>query len=468
MKENTNIENNKAKNTVFDKLNLFISGKINRSNERSTNAVKNIIASFGIKGVSIIVQLLLVPLTINYVNPTQYGIWLTLSSIIGWFSFFDIGFGNGLRNRFAEAKATGDYAKAKAYVSTTYICIGVIFAVVWILFFGINSFLDWSKILNAPAQMAKELSVVALIVISFFCLQMVFKLINTVLIADQKPAKSAFFDMLGQVLALLIIFVLTKTTEGSLIYLALALGFCPILIMVVSSFWFYKRDYKQFKPAVSWFDGAVVRDIVGLGGKFFLIQVAFMIIYQTNNIVITQICGPEDVTVYNVAYKYFSVVQMVCLIILSPFWSAFTDAYALKDFRWMKSVRDKLNYVCIVLSIIAAILLSVAKIAYHLWVGDSVHIPFALSLLVCIYIIIILRQSVLIPLINGLGKIKLQLYCNVTLCLLNIPVTVFLGLKWGLMGIVLGNIIITLPHIIYSPIQLNKILNNTAKGIWNK
>jgi O-antigen/teichoic acid export membrane protein len=171
---------------MLNKLNHIINSRLAGKSERSTNAVKNIVALFGIKGVSIAVQLLLVPMTINYVNPTQYGIWLTLSSIIGWFSFFDIGFGNGSRNRFAEAKATGDFQKAKAYVSTTYICIGVIFAAVWLLFFGVNFFLDWSKILNAPAQMARELSVVALIVISFFCLQMVFKLINTVLTADQK------------------------------------------------------------------------------------------------------------------------------------------------------------------------------------------------------------------------------------------------------------------------------------------
>ncbi|GHT61949.1 hypothetical protein AGMMS50239_14030 [Bacteroidia bacterium] len=178
-------ENNK--NRIFD----FISKKINRSNVRSTNAIKNILASFAIKGVSIVVSLLLVPMTINYVNPTQYGIWLTLSSVVAWFSFFDIGFGNGLRNQFAKAKANGNYTKAKAYVSTTYVCLGVIFTVVWILFFCINFFVDWSVILNAPMQMARELSLLVLIIFSFFCMQIVLKTINTVLIADQKPAKPA-------------------------------------------------------------------------------------------------------------------------------------------------------------------------------------------------------------------------------------------------------------------------------------
>ena len=47
------------------------------------------------------------PLTIDFVNPTQYGIWLTLSSLLAWFSFFDIGLSLGFRNRFAQAKANG-------------------------------------------------------------------------------------------------------------------------------------------------------------------------------------------------------------------------------------------------------------------------------------------------------------------------------------------------------------------------
>ncbi len=453
---------------MINKIRLFIDEKLNSSNERSVNAIKNIIASFGIKGVSIVVQLLLVPMTIHYVNPTQYGIWLTLSSIIGWFSFFDIGFGNGLRNRFAEAKATGNYDKAKSYVSTAYICIGAIFAIIWILFFVINFFIDWSKILNAPTQMARELSIVALIVISFFCLQMILKLINTVLIADQKTAKSAFFDMLGQIIALLIIFILTKTTYGSLIYLALALGFCPILVMLFSSFWFYNRNYKQFKPKICQFEKNIVNDILRLGGKFFFIQIGVMVIYQTNNIVISQVCGPNDVTIYNVAFKYFSMANMIFTIILVPYWSAFTDAYSLKDYNWMKNSRRQLEKVCLLLSILLLIMLIFSNLFFQLWVGNSVKVPFQLSLLICFYILLMLRSSIHLNILNGIGKIKIQMWSNLFLCVLNIPITVILGLRFGLNGVVIGNILMILPNIIWAPMQTNLILKNEASGIWNK
>ncbi len=59
---------------------------------------------------------------------------LQLSSIVGWFSFFDIGLTQGLRNKFAEAKAKGDDELAQVYVSTTYAILAMIFFAVWALF----------------------------------------------------------------------------------------------------------------------------------------------------------------------------------------------------------------------------------------------------------------------------------------------------------------------------------------------
>jgi O-antigen/teichoic acid export membrane protein len=80
-------------------------GILNNGNVRSVKAKKNIIASFGIKGISIIIGFIFVPLLIDYLGTFEYGIWITLGSIVGWINYFDIGLGNGLRNKFTEALA---------------------------------------------------------------------------------------------------------------------------------------------------------------------------------------------------------------------------------------------------------------------------------------------------------------------------------------------------------------------------
>jgi O-antigen/teichoic acid export membrane protein len=70
--------------------NLIVSATslITKGDGRSVKVKKNILGLFLIKGGSIAISLILVPLTIHYINPSRYGIWLTLSSIIVWFSFF--------------------------------------------------------------------------------------------------------------------------------------------------------------------------------------------------------------------------------------------------------------------------------------------------------------------------------------------------------------------------------------------
>lgn len=280
----------------------FMNG-LAKGHERSVKAKKNIILSGVIKGISIAISLVLVPLTIHYVNPTKYGIWLTLSSIIGWFSFFDIGLGNGMRNKFAEAMAKGEHEQAKVYVSTTYAILSIIIGIVLGIFFVVNQFVDWTKILNTPADMARELSLLATIVFTFFSIRFVLNLVTTIMTANQEPAKASFFNLLGSFLSLAVIFVLTKTTQGNLVYLGLALGFTPIVVLTASTLWYYKHDYRLYAPSFRYVRFKYARNLMTLGIKFFIIQVASIVIYQTSNIIIAQLFGPEQVTPYNIAYN---------------------------------------------------------------------------------------------------------------------------------------------------------------------
>jgi O-antigen/teichoic acid export membrane protein len=439
-----------------------------RGHQRSINAKRNIAASFVVRGVSIAVSFLLVPMTIGYVNPTRYGIWLTLSSVIAWFSFFDIGFSNSLRNRFAEAKAAGNNDQARAYISTIYASLGIIFFTVWALFMVVNQFLDWTAILNTPPEMGSELSSLALIVVSFFCIQIVLKTISTVIIADQKPAKSAFYDMIGQVLTLLIVFVLTKYTQHSLLYLGLAVGISPVAVLMIASAVLYRTEYRHYAPSISFVDFRLIADILDLGLKFFIIQIAAIVIYQTNNIVISQVCGPQDVTVYNIAYKYFGVLTMAFSIVLAPFWSAYTEAKILADYQWMNNILKKLVRAWLGLSVAAGVLLVISPLVYHVWVRDAVTVPFSVSAAVFMYVVIFNWCAIYSQILAGLGKIKLMLYSAIFGCLVNIPFAVVLGKEWGIVGIVSASALLSIISAIWSPIQVKLLLQQKAKGIWNQ
>ena len=140
---------------------------------RSITVKKNIAGALVLKCISILISLQVVPLTIDYINPTKYGIWLTLSSIIAWLSYFDLGFAHGFRNRFAESKAKGDIKLAKEYISTTYIVLFLLFSFILLIVLIVNNFLNWSSILNIAPVYNKELHIVFGLLACFFCLNIV-------------------------------------------------------------------------------------------------------------------------------------------------------------------------------------------------------------------------------------------------------------------------------------------------------
>lgn len=456
----------------FHNLVSFFSKPINtfftQGDSRSIKAKRNILILSFVKGMSILISLVMLPLTLHYINPTRYGIWLTLTSIIGWFSFFDIGFGNGLRNKFAESVAKGDDEKARIYVSTTYAVLSIIIAIILLFFLLINPFLDWSKLLNAPADMNKELSSLVIIVFVFFCVTFILRLINTVLTANQQPAKASIFDLVSNLISLSLIFILTKTTSGNLIYLGTVFSISPVVVLGLSSIWFYSNQYKKYAPSLKYVKFHYARNLMTLGLKFFIIQIAAILLYQTNNIIIAQLFGPEQVTPFHVSYRYFGIITMASGIIMLPFWSAFTEAWTKHDTAWIKNTMKKLRSIWSLLIVVVIIMLVFSDFIFKLWIGDEVRVPIRISIVMAIYVIINTWNAIYSYFLNGVGKIKLQLYAGISAALLNIPFAIFLGKYLGIYGIILATSILALGSAIWSPMQYKKIIEGKAKGIWNK
>lgn len=444
--------------------------KVGIKSDRTKNITKHVLLSFVYKGGSIIASFLLVPLTIDYLDTENYGIWLTLSSFIAWFSFFDIGLGNGLRNKFAEAKANGDMTLARGYVSSAYFTIGAVSLGLIVIFTLLNFFIDWTKVFNASRGLQKDLSLLMPIVFGFFCLQLVVKLITTIYTADQHHSMQGKINFFTQAGSLLLIWILTKTNESSLLVFGTIFSIFPVAILIVSNWLAFNKRYKDYKPSLRLWKKEYLKDIFGLGLSFFILQIAWIIITSTDNFIISQLFSPREVVPYFLSLKLFTASTMFFTIIVSPYWSTFTDAYVKMDFVWIKKSMKQLNKVTQVFSFLCVLLLLFSNYLYTIWIGNKIEVSFILSTLVCIYTILIISLTPYNYFINGTGKIKLQLIQTTIMAIVNIPISVFfaLNLKLGINGIIIGTIICLIPGVVLSRIQYHKLINNKPIGIWAK
>ncbi|MFV0170308.1 oligosaccharide flippase family protein [Empedobacter falsenii] len=440
----------------------------NSGNERTQKAKKNIIFSLGIKAISVLTYLLLVPVTLNYLNPTEYGIWLTLSSVLMWINTFDIGLGNGLRNKLSEAIANDNWQLGRSYISTAFVTLAIAMTVFYIVFSVINPLINWYAILNIQQVTVPNLVQIINYSALFFCLTFIVKIIGNVYLALQLPAVNNLLVMLGQVFSLLFIYILSLVSNGSLLNIALIYSIAPCIIYVIAIIYTFKYKYKQLAPSVKLFQKEHVVNLFNLGGQFFILQIAGLVLFSTTNLIISNKFGPDKVTNYNIAYRYFSVVPMLFSIVLAPLWSATTDAYFKQDFVWIKSSLKKVNALLAITAVGLVIMVLLAKWIYKLWVGPEISINHTINITMAIYTYVLVSSLSYSSLINGIGKLKVQVINTLFVAVVFLPLTFYLSDLYNVVGIILTLILVNLSGLVLNIIQFYKIINHKANGIWNR
>ncbi len=415
------------------------------------------------------IQFALVPITLDYLDKLQYGIWLVLASILEWFAYLDIGIGHGLRNKLAEAIATGDFKLGKIFTSTAYALITIIFCSFIFIFAIINPLLDWSTILNVSPEQSAELSSVVFFVFAFFCIRFILGLITSVIFANQDPALRNVMGPLGSTLSLILIVVLSKYVSGSLFWISIIFSGAPLIVMLIATLILFNTRYKAIKPSFKFIHFSYSGKLLGLGVGFFIIQISMLVLFSSANMVLTQLYGPEEVTVYNIANKYFTIGILVNGIITLPYWSSFTEAYFKKDIVWIRASIKKLRLFSFILTAGQILLLVLADQIIELWVGKDITIPWLMKITLTLYVVIQLLAAPFNIFINGVSRIRLQLYMAILSIIITIPLAIFFckTMAMGPSGVVIAMICSTLPCGILWKVQSDKIINGTATGIWD-
>lgn len=445
-----------------------LSSWLGSGHERSVRLKKHISASFLLKSASIFISLLFFPLLVDLLGQEKFGIWLTLSSVITWFAFFDIGLGNGLRNRLAEAMAKDDLSSAKTYVSTTYALLLGIALLVFVIFLGVFPFVDWGGFFNT--EDVAELGALVLVVFSFFCLQFVVKLITMLMMAEQRPALNSALNTLASALSLIVIYTLYKTNRGSLVEVAFAISGINLLVYIIASVLLFNGRYKNFRPSFRFVDMAYSKDLLGLGAQFFVLQGAALIVMATDNMIITQVVGPEEVPAYNAALKYFSIVTMAFTIITTPFWSAFTEAWQKGEKDWIKRTVRKVQRLWLLAALGLVVMVLLADQFYYLWLGERLTVPFLVSLFMACWVLMATGTAIYSNFLSGVGKVRISLYHAIFVSIVNIPLSIlFAGpMGMGSAGVILATCLCVLPRALLQPMQYRKLMAGRAKGVWGK
>ncbi len=403
---------------------------------------------------------LTIPYLLSFLGKENYGIWVTLFSILNILFFVDAGIANGLKTKLSKAISEHDIELSKEYISTAYIAIFTISMSFLALGYFAISTISLTSLLNISAAtneaVIKEVFYILLI---FVITNFVLSLYKTLFYATQKAAIIEISIFIYQFFVFVFIFYAANNLSSSLKFVAITYGSINILVGIIFSILFFFKN-KKLLPKIKCFKKERLKGLMSLSINFFIIQLCMIVIFTSDNVLISNLLGPKEVADYDVVLKIFHALITISIISLEPFWAMFSDAYQKGDFEWIRATIRKLNLYFLVVVVLVLILILSAETIIKFWIGDSIQPEKILVYSMGVFVLVRLYGAVYMVFLNGIGKIKLQMWLYVFGAIINIPLSIYLvrHFNLGTAGIIIGTIISILANTLFLPMQSYKIL----------
>lgn len=414
---------------------------VGRGSERDRRVAWTTAASIAARAASIAVSLVTVPLVVTYLGSERYGLWLTISSMVALVGPLDLGVGNGLRQVVADAFGRGDELRMRHAISTA---IGLLGALGFALLAACPVLvgLDWPSLLNVTTQQAQtEAGPTVIVLVASAAIGLPLSAISVTQAALQAGYIAALWSIAGTVLSVLAL-VVVVTSQGGLPLLAGAMTFTTLVVTAINGIVYFGRHRPELSPRLREFQPTMARTLLGTGVVFLVLQVAGMIGYEIDNIVISRVIGPEAVQQYAIPMKLFMLTPAVLVLGLMPLWPAYREAAARGDMAWVRRTLRRsvaLTAVATAVASVGLVVFGPAILAW--WVGDAVTPTPALLIGMGLWAIAFGVSTCLAMLLNAADVIKSQAILAIVMATVNLALSVALVREIGVAGAVYGSLI---------------------------
>lgn len=429
----------------------------------------NIIGAFCVKGCSLLISIVLLPLYINFFKDQAIlGIWYTILSVLNWISLFDLGLGQGLRNQLPSALHDMDMKLAKEYISTTYITMAIVAIIVLCAGLFLIPNMNLYKVLNIDSSNIEYVSLQKSVIIVFcgIILQIILKIISSILYAMQMSVVVNFLGLLSNGIILLMLLVTpSKSIEENLITMSLINVVATNAPYLICTIIFFLGKLRSAAPSVKAFRRKYVKRIFNMGLSLLWLQLVFMMVSSTNEILIARLTAPQYVVEYQVYYKIFKTVAMFVSLALTPIWSAVTKAQIEKNYIWIKRVYQIFLGITGLCFIGELCTIPILQGVMDMWLGESaIKVSKLNAFIFALSSVTFVIHNVNTSIGNGLSYFRLQMFW------MTVAAVLFIPLAWGMVhisggwiGVVIASVIVMAPYEILAPIYTMRLLKKRSE-----
>ena len=425
---------------------------------------KNISGVVLLKGASMILNFVMTPMYLDYFKDQDVlGIWYTLQSILIWILTFDLGVGNGIRNQLAAAIAKGDDEQEKTIVSSGYIVFSIMTVVMVFLLAIIVPIVDWQKALNSSMNIA-TLNNVLIITTIGIVLQFFFKIVISILMALRKNILANSLTIFTNIIILLYLLVpIDISDDEKFEMLAIIYTLATIFPLVIITIYIFRAPLKHIRPSIRAWDKNIGKEVLKVGGVFFVIQLGLLVINSTNQFLINFYFGGEAVVDYTLYYRLYSTAPMIFTLFTQPVWSEISIRYAKSDILWVRKIYRAMILLAAVISVGCLIVTCGLPFVFRIWLGDGTQASRWIGLIYAMWNMVEVFTYAGTCIANGMTKLNCQMYFTIGAAMAKIPIMLFCAAifpNW--ISVVIAHVLILVPLMIAQNVVLTRQLRKVA------
>jgi O-antigen/teichoic acid export membrane protein len=388
-------------------------------------------------GVNILVTILLTPFLLHYLGQPGYGLWVTLSSLLAYLGLLDLGLSTTSIKFIAEYRTGNDPDGLNVFISTVFVTYLILGSVVFALSMLISFYL--ANFFQLPPDLAKTGRVFFLLAGVNLALSFPLSPLNGILFSHQRIDVLNLTNTLVSVCYGLFSILVLNIGLGLVGMAWVALG---INLLSASFKWsFIRRRLSHVRIRPVFFNRKVLKTALTYAFYLLIMSAGAQIVFNTDNIIISQYLGIAAVTAYAVAFRLIFTVMQLIFKIADVFAPVFSELHALKDAVGLRSVYLESSKMSVAVAVPVAIILIVSgEGIIRLWVGagNFVGMPALLALVALTFMHSFVHPGAVM--LSSIGRTRGICFFNMAEAVLNLSLSIILVKYMDVLGVVLGTL----------------------------
>ncbi len=393
------------------------------------------IANFFSKIASMLVIILGVSFTLNYLSSEKFGIWMTISSLIGLLSFLDLGIGNALTNTVSKSFSTNNRNDIKDAVTGGLFILFFVAIFVFVFLTILLKLLPIDQLFKTQNELDQIILTSLEMFVACFSITIFSNGIQRIFHGMQLGFLVHIMLTIGSIISLVLLYYFsTLKVEINLLVFASMIGnilaSIPLLIILIS------KDLFCFR-GVLFSINSQYKNIINLGGAFFLIQIGTIILIGADSLIISSTIGVSGVAIFAITQRLFLFASQPMQLVNVHLWPAFADANNRQDKDYIrKTLKISIMLTLFITTLISIIIVIFSNQLISIWTSEKIEVPIEFIYIFALWIIIESVSQPIAMFMNSCGIMKPQIFGIISLIIICLPLKIYLASNFGIFEMV--------------------------------